>query len=80
MLKDRKIEWCVALDPQLPVEDLFHYPDDLKLHSCLTLFALAAGPGSIFERLIARHFGGIRDHITVARVKRRSAAAVARTT
>jgi uncharacterized protein (DUF1810 family) len=59
-----------ALDPRLSVDDVFRYPDDLKLRSCLTLFALAAGPGSIFERLIGRYFGGIRDYISVARVQR----------
>jgi uncharacterized protein (DUF1810 family) len=62
-----------ALDPRLSVEDVFRYPDDLKLRSCLTLFALAAGPGSIFERLIDRFFGGMRDHVTVARLQRRDA-------
>jgi two-component system, cell cycle response regulator len=60
-----------ALDPRLSVEDVFRYPDDLKLRSCLTLFALAAGPGSVFERLIGRYFEGSRDFISVARLQRR---------
>ena len=64
-------EALAALDPRLSVDDVFRYPDDLKLRSCLTLFALAAGPGSIFERLIGRYFGGVRDYISVARVQRR---------
>ena len=59
-----------ALDPKLSVEDVFHYPDDLKLRSCLTLFAVAAGPGSIFERLIDRFFEGIPDHVTASRLGR----------
>jgi diguanylate cyclase (GGDEF)-like protein len=62
-----------ALEPRLSVEDVFRYPDDLKLRSCLTLFALAAGPGSVFDGLIDRFFGGIRDHGTVARLQRRNA-------
>jgi two-component system, cell cycle response regulator len=60
-----------ALDPRLSVDDVFRYPDDLKLRSCLTLFALAAGPGSVFERLIGRYFEGSRDFISVARLQRR---------
>jgi diguanylate cyclase (GGDEF)-like protein len=62
-----------TLDPKLSVEDVFHYPDDLKLRSSLTLFAVAAGPDSIFERLIDRFFEGTPDHITASRLGRWSA-------
>lgn len=63
-----------ALDPRLSVDDVFRHPDDLKLRSCLTLFALVAEPGSIFGRLIKKYFGGVRDYVTVARVQRADAA------
>ena len=55
-----------ALDPSLSASSIFGYPDDLKLRSCLTLFARAAGPGSIFERLLDRYFAGEPDDRTVA--------------
>jgi uncharacterized protein (DUF1810 family) len=41
-------------------------PDDLKLRSCATLFARVAGPGSVFERLLVRFFGGVPDARTQA--------------
>jgi len=36
--------------------DIFGFPDDLKLRSCMTLFAGVSGPGSVFERLIEIYF------------------------
>jgi uncharacterized protein (DUF1810 family) len=55
-----------ALDPRHSAFDIFRSPDDLKLRSSLTLFAQAAGPGSIFERLLARYFNGQGDDLTLA--------------
>jgi uncharacterized protein (DUF1810 family) len=65
-----RLQECAAvlegLDPSLSASSIFGYPDDLKLRSCLTLFARAAGPGSIFERLLDRYFAGEPDDRTVA--------------
>jgi uncharacterized protein (DUF1810 family) len=33
-------------------------PDDLKLRSCATLFASVSPAGSVFERLLAKYYGG----------------------
>jgi uncharacterized protein (DUF1810 family) len=55
-----------ALDPRHSAFDIFRSPDDLKLRSSLTLFAQAAGPGSIFERLLAKYFNGQGDDLTLA--------------
>ncbi len=41
--------------------DIFGYPDDMKLQSSMTLFALAAGPGSVFLRVLDRYYGGKQD-------------------
>ncbi len=41
--------------------DIFGTPDDLKLRSCATLFASVAGPGSVFEQVLARFFDGVPD-------------------
>lgn len=45
--------------------EIFGTPDDMKLRSCATLFASVAGPGSVFEQLLARYFGGQRDERTL---------------
>jgi uncharacterized protein (DUF1810 family) len=55
-----------ALDPRHSAFDIFRSPDDLKLRSGLTLFAQAAGPGSIFERLLGKYFNGQGDDLTLA--------------
>ncbi len=36
-------------------------PDDLKLKSCLTLFAIAAPGEPIFTTLLDKYFGGEKD-------------------
>jgi uncharacterized protein (DUF1810 family) len=58
-----------ALDATLTASDIFGSPDDLKLRSSLTLFAQAAGPGSIFERLLAKYFAGRPDDRTLAMLR-----------
>ena len=45
--------------------EIFGSPDDLKLHSCATLFARVAPPGSVFSRLLAKYFGGREDEGTL---------------
>jgi uncharacterized protein (DUF1810 family) len=45
--------------------DIFGSPDVLKLKSCATLFAAVSPPGSVFERLLAKYFGGERDETTL---------------
>ena len=36
-------------------------PDDMKLKSCMTLFELADGPGSVFSSILEKYFEGQRD-------------------
>lgn len=45
--------------------DIFGSPDDLKLKSCATLFASVLPPGSVFDRLLAKYYGGERDAKTL---------------
>jgi uncharacterized protein (DUF1810 family) len=45
--------------------DVFGSPDDLKLKSCATLFAAVSPPGSVFERLLRKYFGGAWDDKTL---------------
>lgn len=45
--------------------EVFGSPDDMKLRSCATLFAKVSPAGSVFERLLARYFGGKPDGETL---------------
>jgi uncharacterized protein (DUF1810 family) len=63
VLGPRLVEICEAA---LAVEgrsafDVFGSPDDLKLKSCATLFAAVSPPGSVFERVLDKYFGRVRD-------------------
>ena len=40
-------------------------PDDLKLRSCATLFGSVSGPGSVFERILKKYYGGTGDDKTL---------------
>ena len=44
--------------------EIFGFPDDLKLRSCMTLFEKVAGPASVFSRVLAKYFNGERDVTT----------------
>jgi uncharacterized protein (DUF1810 family) len=48
------------------IEDIFGYPDDLKFHSCMTLFAHAApeAQGAPLRAALQRYFAGAEDERT----------------
>ncbi len=45
--------------------DIFGKPDDMKLLSCLTLFAYVSNTDSVFHKLIDKYYGGRTDRRTV---------------
>jgi uncharacterized protein (DUF1810 family) len=45
--------------------EIFGSPDDLKLRSCATLFACVSPPGSVFDRLLGKYYGGGCDGKTL---------------
>jgi len=51
---------------------IFGSPDDMKFHSCMTLFARAAGadgaPDSVFDAALRQYFAGEPDPQTLARL------------
>ncbi|MGB3371699.1 MAG: DUF1810 domain-containing protein [Rhodococcus sp. (in: high G+C Gram-positive bacteria)] len=47
------------------VAEIFGYPDDLKLHSSITLFAEAAPTDPIFGKILQKYFGGKPDEKTL---------------
>lgn len=54
----------VALEGRSAIE-IFGYPDDLKLRSSATLFAALLPSGSVFDRLLAKYYAGVRDDQTL---------------
>ena len=44
---------------------IFAYPDDLKLHSSLTLFAFISPEDSVFHQALAKFFDGSYDECTL---------------
>ena len=44
---------------------IFGFPDDRKLRSCATLFAVASPADSVFQRLLDKYFQGERDDATL---------------
>ena len=48
------------------VADIFPYPDDLKFHSSLTLFAAADPDTSLFRSALTTFFSGQRDEATLS--------------
>ncbi|MBS0423101.1 MAG: DUF1810 domain-containing protein [Proteobacteria bacterium] len=45
--------------------EIFASPDDLKLQSCVTLFASVTPADSVFERVLEQYFQGERDQKTL---------------
>lgn len=57
------------------VGEIFGYPDDLKFHSSMTLFAKAGGSvegDAVFGDVIGQCFGGAMDEATLARLLRKA--------
>jgi uncharacterized protein (DUF1810 family) len=51
------------------IDDIFGYPDNLKVRSSMTLFAAAADDNRDFVELLERYYDGEEDPLTVARLK-----------
>lgn len=52
-------------------EEIFGFPDVLKLRSCATLFTHVSEPDSVFERLLQKYYGGTPDEATLRLIKER---------
>lgn len=55
----------LQLDSDNPTE-IFGKPDDMKLRSCMTLFASVSDDNSIFHQVINKYFDGKPDKRTLA--------------
>jgi uncharacterized protein (DUF1810 family) len=66
-----RLRHCVRLLLEIEgrtVREIFGVPDDLKLRSCLTLFAAVAEDDAIFQDCLNRYFGGEGDPLTIRRM------------
>lgn len=64
----RRLRQCAKLVVQTEgrnVSEIFGYPDDLKFHSCMTLFALAVPDEPLFPQALDKYFQGQKDARTV---------------
>ena len=54
----------LPLETNNPTE-VFGKPDDMKLRSCMTLFAAVSEEGSVFHQVLEKYFDGNRDRLTL---------------
>jgi uncharacterized protein (DUF1810 family) len=54
------------------IEEILGYPDNLKFHSSMTLFAHATADDRLFVDALRKYFGGAYDPLTLDRLGRAS--------
>ena len=68
-----RLRECTRLVVLIPdgigIREIFGYPDYLKFHSCMTLFAHVAPKEQIFENALQKYFDGKRDPATLHRLQ-----------
>lgn len=64
----RKCTKLVTLVDGRSVEDIFGYPDNLKFHSSITLFAHVADDNRVFMDALRKYFASEFDRQTMARL------------
>jgi uncharacterized protein (DUF1810 family) len=50
------------------IQDIFGYPDDLKFHSSMTLFARATNDNQVFIDALRKYYRSEFDHQTIERL------------
>lgn len=66
-----RLRECTALVAGIEgrsIAEIFGYPDDMKFHSSMTLFAQVARGEPIFAACLHKYFGGEPDPQTLARL------------
>ena len=58
----------LGLEQNDPAEVMGGYPDDMKLQSCMTLFASVSEEGSVFHDVLYKFFGGEMDENTLSKL------------
>lgn len=62
----REITQALLELPQRDPHQVMGSPDHLKLRSCMTLFAQAAGEGSLFQQVLEKYYNGKPDAKTLS--------------
>jgi uncharacterized protein (DUF1810 family) len=68
----RRLRECTGLVNKVQgrnASEIFGYPDDLKFHSCMTLFALAVPDEPVFQAAMQKFFAGQTDEKTIELLK-----------
>jgi uncharacterized protein (DUF1810 family) len=68
----RRLQECTQLVLQVrgkSVLEILGYPDNLKFHSCMTLFAHVSPDQSVFHEALARYYSGAFDLLTLERLQ-----------
>ncbi len=62
----REISYAVSELKSDDATEVMGWPDDLKLRSCMTLFAFVSGDeDSVFNKVLDKYFGGKPDYRTI---------------
>ncbi|MFJ4143060.1 DUF1810 domain-containing protein [Pseudomonas sp. NPDC089734] len=71
LLGPRLLQCARAIAPQVQrsARQIFGSPDDLKLHSSMTLFTLAAPDQPVFRDVLDTFFDGEQDAMTLEKLK-----------
>jgi uncharacterized protein (DUF1810 family) len=74
VLGPRLLECCSILltIQSKSASDIFGFPDDMKLQSCMTLFGSLEEPDPVFDRVLGKYYGGQRDQRTLDLLGRRA--------
>ena len=64
----RECASAVAMHEDRGADEIFGHPDDLKFHSCMTLFADVAPDEAIFQTCLDQFYDGMPDHATIERL------------
>jgi uncharacterized protein (DUF1810 family) len=60
----------VCTVPARSISQIFGAPDDLKFHSCMTLFSLLPDAAPVFRTALDQYFGGESDPLTMKKLGR----------
>jgi uncharacterized protein (DUF1810 family) len=64
----RECTSAVLMHDEVGIDEIFGHPDDLKFHSCMTLFADVAPDEALFQDCLDRFFDGMADASTIEKL------------
>lgn len=68
----RQCSDLVAQVSNASAEDIFGYPDHMKFHSSMTLFARATEDNQVFTECLRKYFDGKEDSLTLAQLQKKN--------